>query len=67
MLAEAMNGGYVEKIAVMKPHPFVSTEEWYRDKETGEIYSLVPPEDKMRGHWEKVNLESLIEPNEKLQ
>jgi len=67
MLTEAMSRGYVERIPVMKPHRWVPDEEWYRDKETGEIYSLVPPEEKNRGHWINVDPEALVEPRETLQ
>ena len=67
MLAEAMERGYVEKIPVMKPHRWVPDEEWYRDKETGEIYSLAAPEEKNRGHWIKVDPEDLVKPGETVQ
>ena len=67
MLAEAIERGYVEKIPVMKPQRWVSDEEWYRDKETGEIYSLVPPEEKNRGQWIRVDPGDLMEPGETLQ
>jgi hypothetical protein len=62
-----MSRGYVERIPVMKPHRWVPDEEWYRDKKTGEIYSLVPPEEKNRGHCIKVDPEDLVEPGETLQ
>lgn len=64
MLAEAIERGYVEKIPVMKPDRWFLDEEWYRDNETGEIYSLAPPEEKIRGHWIKVDPEDLIKPGE---
>jgi hypothetical protein len=64
MLSEAISRGYVEPIPVMDPHPYCRTEEWYREKETGEIYSLVPPEEKSRGRWTKVEREELIQPGE---
>ena len=67
MLAEAIERGYVAKIPVMKPHRWVPDEEWYCDKETGEIYLLVPPEDKNRGHWIKVDPEDLMKPSETVQ
>lgn len=67
MLSEAISRGYVEQIPVMKPHPWVPDEEWYRDKETGEIYSLVPPEEKNRGRWREVDPEDLTEPGRKVQ
>jgi len=36
-----------------------SIENWYRDKETGEIYSLVPPDFPDRGWWDRVDIEDL--------
>lgn len=67
MLSEAISGGYVEQIAVMKPNRFLPTEEWYRDKETGEVYSLLGPEEQIRGHWTRVDPEDLVEPGRKTQ
>jgi hypothetical protein len=67
MLGEAVLRGHVERIAVMKPHRWVPNEEWYRDKETGEIYSLVPAEEKNRGRWIKVDPEDLVKPGETVQ
>jgi hypothetical protein len=60
MLSESVSRGSVEQIPVMKPHPWVPREEWYRDKGTGEVYSLVPPEEKDRGQWRRVDPEDLI-------
>jgi len=67
MLSEAISRGYVEQIPVMKPHPWSPREEWYRDKQTGEIYSLYPPEEKNRGHWIKIDPEDLARPGETVQ
>ncbi len=67
MLSESISRGYVERIPVMKPHRFQPSEEWYREKETGEIYSLVPPEVKSRGQWIKVDYEDLVGPDDKVQ
>jgi hypothetical protein len=67
MLSEAISRGYVEQIPVMKPSRFLRTEEWYRDKETGDIYSLVGPEEKMRGRWAKVEARDLADPDQKVQ
>jgi hypothetical protein len=66
-LSEAISRGYVERIPVMKPNRFLPKQEWYRDKETGEIYSLNAPEEKIRGSWRKVDMEDLIEPGETVQ
>ena len=59
MLAEAIDRGYVEEVPVMKKHPMVHVINWYRDKESGEIYSLVPPDFPARGRWEKVDIDGL--------
>ena len=64
-LAEATSRGWVEQIAVMKPNKFSPDEEWFRDIETGEIYRLVPP-DERGGWWDKVDPADLVEPNEKI-
>lgn len=53
-LSEAISGGYVEQIAVMKPQPHAPNRSWYRDKKTGEIYSLDPP-DHLPGWWTEVD------------
>ena len=67
MLSEAIARGYVEQIAVMKPNRFTRNQEWYRDKETGEIYSLDRPDGKIRGWWDKVDMQDLVEPNQSVQ
>jgi hypothetical protein len=67
MLSEAISRGYVEQIPVMKPSRFSPGREWYRDKETGAIYSLDGPEEKSRGWWAEVDPKDLIEPGEKIQ
>lgn len=65
-LREAISRGWVEQIPVMKPHPMSPNVTWYRDKETGQIYSL-DPFDERPGLWMEVDLNDLIEPNEKVQ
>ena len=54
MLSEAIAGGYVEQIPLMKPQPHRPNRSWYRDKKTGEIYSLDPP-DHLPGWWTEVD------------
>lgn len=66
MLSEAIARGYVEQVPVMKPHPYAPRLAWYREKETGVIYSLDPP-DERSGWWAEVDLKDLIEPGEKIQ
>ena len=43
----------------MKKHPIITIINWYTDKETGEIYSLIPPDFPARGIWEKINIDDL--------
>ena len=64
-LEEAMSRDWVEQVPVMKPNRFSPGEEWFRDKETGEIYRLVPP-DERGGWWDKVDASELIGPDEKV-
>lgn len=59
-LAIAVSCGWVEQIRVMKPHPMAPDETWYRDKETGQIYSL-HPFDERPGLWMEVDPKDLIE------
>lgn len=59
MLAEAISRGFVEEVCVMKTREVPRTENWFRDKETGDIYSLIPPEPPARGSWERVDTEEL--------
>jgi hypothetical protein len=54
MLSEAISDGYVEQITVMKPHPRAPNRSWYRDKKTGQIFSLDPP-DHLPGWWTEVD------------
>jgi hypothetical protein len=64
-LEEAISRGWVEQVSVMKQNPWSPNEEWFRDKETGEIYRLVPPGDR-GGWWDKVDASDLVSPNEKV-
>jgi hypothetical protein len=59
MLGEAISRGFVEEVPVINRHPMRSVENWYRDKDTGEIYSLVPPDFPARGQWARVDIEEL--------
>lgn len=52
-LSEAISGGYIEQIPVIKPHPRAPNRSWYRDKKNGQIYSLDPP-DQLPGWWTEV-------------
>jgi hypothetical protein len=59
MLSEAISRGYVEEVPVMRVREVPQTESWYRDKETGDIFSLVPPEPPARGAWERIDMEEV--------
>jgi hypothetical protein len=65
-LSEAISRGWVEQIEVMRPSRFSPNQEWYRDKETGEIYSLDPPGER-GGWWDRVDPGELIESGRKVQ
>jgi hypothetical protein len=65
-LSVAISRGWIEQIPVMKPHPLAPNESWYRDRETGQIYSL-HPFDERPGSWMEVDLNDLIEPEQKVQ
>lgn len=56
-LAQAMADGQIEKVPVIKRKRYFPTEQWFRDKETGEIYSLIKPQERIRGQWAKVDRE----------
>jgi len=58
-LSDAIAAGRIEEVPVMKKHPMIMIINWYRDKETGEIYSLIPPDFPARGIWEKINIDDL--------
>lgn len=57
MLSDAVENGHVEKVRVIKRNRYFRGEQWFRDKETGEIYSLIEPEERIRGRWARVDLE----------
>jgi hypothetical protein len=50
-----------------KPRRFSLKKEWFRDKETGEIYYLKGPDGKSRGGWDRVDPQDLVEPGERIQ
>lgn len=59
MLAEAISRGFVEEVPVMRKGGTGGVEKWYRDRETGDIYSLLPPEPPARGWWDRVDIADL--------
>ncbi len=56
MLAEAESRGFVERVEIPVGRPLRWGEEWFLEIETGEMFKLTPPEEKVRGEW--VNLET---------
>jgi hypothetical protein len=62
-LSIAISRGWIEQIPVIKPHPLAPNETWYREKETGQIYSL-HSFDERPNSWMEVDLKNLIEPNQ---
>jgi len=48
-----------KRCTVMKKHPMRKVENWYREKETGVIYRLVPPDPPAEGSLEEVDIEDL--------
>jgi hypothetical protein len=67
MLSEAISNGHVERVPVIKPILSSRSEEWYRDKETGEMYCLVAPGEKSSGWWARIDLADLTHPGETVQ
>lgn len=63
LLSEAISQGYIEQIPVFKPNRLWPDQEWYRDKETREIYRLVPPGER-GGSWDRIDPKDLIAPDE---
>jgi hypothetical protein len=67
-LSEAISRGYVEQVPLIKkPNRFSLKQEWYRDTETGEIYCLIEPDGKIRGRWDKVDPQDIVEPGGRIQ
>jgi hypothetical protein len=68
MLSEAIERGFVEQIPVVRGS-FRQGDgaEWYREKETGEIYALYPPWERGFGAWQKIDLDDLIGPQANAQ
>jgi hypothetical protein len=55
-LAEATRTGRVRKIPVLKPVWSRSSEEWFLDPETSQVYVYVPPNAPSMPIWEKVDV-----------
>jgi hypothetical protein len=66
MLSEAISGGWVEQVPVMKPIISSRNEQWFRDRKTGEIFCLVAPGEKSRGWWTRIDGGDLVRPGESI-
>jgi hypothetical protein len=66
MLGEAISRGHVEELSTMLAKKPRADEKWYRDKETGVIYSLVEPDEK-GPYWRPVEVEELVREGETIQ
>jgi hypothetical protein len=62
MLSEAIARGFVEETRVSHRGNMCPDEKWYRDKETGVVYSLIPPDPPATGMWARVDIEDFGEP-----
>lgn len=60
MIAEAIERGHVEVIPVMRKNRWSFGETWYREAETGVIFSLTAPGDRP-GWWEEIDANELSE------
>lgn len=68
MLGEAIERGHVEIVTPLRhPRQIPHEEYWYRDKETGEIYRMSPPDPPARGVWEPVDLDDYISAESSIQ
>lgn len=62
MLNEAITRGYIEDLRPFKSGGIAATEKWFRDKETGEIYSLGgDPIETRGGWWAKIDPDDFLE------
>jgi hypothetical protein len=62
-LSEAISRGYIEQIPAIKRNRYSLPQEWFRDKETGDIYSLTEPVDNRGfGSWVRVDPQDFVEP-----
>jgi hypothetical protein len=54
-LQQAIDRGFAEEVEPIKPNP-LGEEYWFRDKESGEIFSLTPPDFPARGKWCQIDI-----------
>ena len=60
MLREAIERGFVEEIPVSITRPTFSSEKWYREKATGEIFSLSEPNPPAQGSWVCIDIDDFL-------
>jgi hypothetical protein len=65
MLSEAISRAFVEEIPVLKSRDIA--EHWYRDLETGDIYSLSEPDPPLQPCWRRIEIENLLEEDGPIQ
>ena len=55
-LRQEINAGYAEEVAVQDDYGRgeIFGGSWYRERDTGEVWRLVPPDPPFRGLWERV-------------
>jgi len=67
ILRDAIERGFVEEIPVAIIRPLPLSETWYREKATGEIYSLSEPNPPARGSWVRIEIDDFLPSGSKLQ
>lgn len=68
MLDEAISRGCVEELTPLAHGKLLELpSKWYRDKESGEIYSLTLPWERGLGHWERIDVEDFIDLDRAIQ
>jgi hypothetical protein len=59
MLNEAISRGHVEELSTALSRKPRADEKWFREKESGVIYSLIEPDEK-GPYWRPVEIEELM-------
>ncbi len=56
VLKNAEENDLIEEIPVSARREVPQVEHWYREKDTGNVYSMLPPEFPAKGYWGPVPL-----------
>jgi len=67
MLGEAIARGHIEEIPVIATMKPGFGEKWFREIETGAIYSLTEPDEKVGPTWRPIDLKDLMKGSETIQ